>query len=289
MRALLAVAAFATLPALPALDAQRLTEPLVFASERHGNTDLYLSDGGTLQRLTQDPAADELPRCSPDGRYIAFRRGGVDGGEIYRLDRRTGEELRLTNDQVRDSTPAWSADGRQIYFTKRTGKHDRVAVMNADGSNVRFLTGDDWHNTHPGVSPDGREIVHHTYRYGGDTELQVITLESGASRRLTNTPGYDYEPSFAGPGRVIFSSNRDGDHYRLYVFDMASGSTRLLADAGADAWASRYSPVSNSVIFNAGKPGAWRLFQVGIDGGTPLRILDDGFSNHTGAWCARLN
>lgn len=242
MKALLAMAALLALPAIRAVDAQRLTEPLVFASERHGNTDLYFSDplASGVRRLTHDPAPDELPRCSPDGPY-----------------------------------------------TKRTGKHDRVAVMNADGSNVRFLTDDTWHDTHPGVSADGIEVVHHTYRYGGDTELQVITLGSGASRRLTTAPGYDYEPSFAGPGRVIFSSNRGGGDYRIYVLDVASGATRLLADAGTDAWASRYDPRSNSVIFNAGKSGAWRLFLVGIDGGTPSPILDDGFSNYNGAWCGR--
>ena len=113
---------------------------VAFASNRNGNTDLYMSrvDGSGLRRLTSDPAPDQFPRCSPDRRSIVFVRG--DGrqpnsiGSIFA----TAPSSRLNENAVHDYTPHWSPDGRSIDFTRRDGAHDRVAVMNADGSGVHF-------------------------------------------------------------------------------------------------------------------------------------------------------
>ncbi|HWI16779.1 MAG TPA: hypothetical protein VNT81_03495 [Vicinamibacterales bacterium] len=263
-------------------------ERLVFSSERDGNQDIYLAnlDGSGLRRLTSHPAPDLIPRCSPDGRHVVFLRGGfTENGEIYRLDLVTGEERRLTDNAVRDSTPQWSADGRRIFFTRRVGQYDRIAVMNADGTGLSDLTSAAWHDTMPGVSPDGRTLVHHTYRYGRETELHLLDVVSGVSSRLTAAAGYDYEASFAGRDRVVFSSNRAGGHYRLYTTSLADGSVSLLADVGVDAWGSRYSSHSHAVAFSAGREGAWRLMTVDVNGGVVRPLIPDGFSNSSPDWC----
>jgi len=262
-------------------------ERVVFASARDGNTDIYIAavDGSGLRRLTRDPAPDQIPRCSPDGRHIVFVRGQGAAAEIHRLDLRDGSELRLTHNGHQDNTPNWSADGSQLYFTRRIGDHDRIAVMPALGGEARDLTANTWHDTMPGASPDGRSLVFHTYRYGSDgSDLQLLDLASGRERRLTQAPAYDYEAAFAGSGAVVLSSNRDGGHYRLYVTTL-DGAPRLLADTGADAWGPRYSHRSDAVLFYTGKPGAWRLMRVPLGGGPARPVLDDGQSNSGGDWC----
>jgi TolB protein len=218
-------------------------------------------------------------------------RGGLDRGDLYRLDLNSGVEHRLTNDATRDMTPSWSPDGSRIYFTKRVGKFDRLAVMSADGTNVRFLTdGEGWHDTMPAISADGRTLVHHTYRYGTGTELQLVDLPSGTSRRLTHAAGLDYEASFAGADHVLFSSDRDGGHFRIYVASVTDGHARMLADVGSDAWNSRYSPRSGRVVFHAGSPGKWRLFLTTLTGNArPQPFLDDGLSKASADWCATRN
>lgn len=264
-----------------------VAERIVFVSTRTGNGDLYIAnaDGSSVRRLTSDDRPELLPRCSPDGRYLAFVRGTTAAGDLFKLDLRDGTEVRLTNDPTRDSTPEWSPDGRRIYFTKRDGRHDRIAVVNADGSGLTYLTDGTSHDVMPGVSPSGRHIVHHSYRYGKETELHLIDLKNGASRRLTQATGSDYEASFAGGGMIVFSSNRGGGHHRLYRQSLNSGAVHLLADTGADAWAGRYSAKQRAVLFHTGKPGAWRLMTVSIHGGTPKAILPDGYSNLMADWC----
>jgi Tol biopolymer transport system component len=293
MRSAAVVLAGVVAAALISLDArQSVGDSVVYSQERDGNHDLYIvSDNGTNpRRLTTDPLPDEIPRCSPDGRFVAFLRGGFQHGDLFRIDLETGEERRLTNDTYRDSTPSWSPDGSRIYFTRRVGEFDRLAVMSADGGDVRFLTdGERWHDTMPAVSPDGQTLVHHTYRYAPGTELQLLDLRTRTSRRLTFESGFDYEASFVEADQVIFSSNRDGGHYRIYATSIAEGTTRLVADTGADAWNSRYSARSGRILFHSGSPGRWRLFIATLSGNNGAKpFLDDGTSKSGADWCVAL-
>ena len=280
MRAmLLAATALAAAPAA--------AQPFVFSAARDGNVDLYLQTSEGARRLTTDPAADELGRCSPDRRYVVFRRGGGQSGDLYRLDLRTGAELRLTDDPTRDSAAAWSPDGRFIYFTKRKDGFDRIARMNSDGRGMIYLTDGAWHDVVPSVSPDGKSLVFHTYRYGEGSDLEMIDLATARSGRITHVAGasHDYEPFFATNTTVIFSSNRGGGHHRLYVASIAGGEARLLADTGADAWGGRYSPATGDVLFFTGTSNSWRLMRVPLAGGEAVQVIADGNSNYMPDWC----
>ena len=282
-----ALAASATGPTVAATNRDRPN--ILFSSTRDGNTDLYLMkfDGSGVQRLTTDPAPDDLGRCSPDGRFVVFRRGGGQSGDLYRLNLETGEEMRLTADPARDSAPAWSIDGQIIYYTKRHEGFDRIARMRADGSEQSFVTHGQWHDVVPSASPDGRHLVFHTYRYGQGSDLEVLELASGKSRRVTALAdgSYDYEPFFATADTIIFSSNRDGGHYRLYALSLVTGQVRQLADTGADIWGGRYSDETGDVLFYTGSPKTWRLLRVPLAGGALTDIAADGQANAFPDWC----
>jgi Tol biopolymer transport system component len=260
---------------------------IVFSSDRTGGGDIYIAreDGSRQRQLTRDPSPERFPRCSPDGRFVVFVRGDGASAELIRLDLRTGDELGLTRNNVREATPEWSPDGRRIYFTRTDGAHDRIAVMESDGAEVRFLTDGGAHDVMPALSPDGRLLVHHSYRYGRDTELQLFDLAAARGRRLTEAAGSDYEASFADSATVLFSSNRAGGHFRLYRLSLTDGSARLLADVGADAWGARYSAATGAILFYSGRPGAWRLMRTTLDGQVPVSVIADGMSNSGGDWC----
>src|ERR1041385_6856957 len=51
-----------------------LSGQIAFNSDRDGNWEIYsiIADGGHVTRLTNDPAQDQGPQWSPDGRQIAF-------------------------------------------------------------------------------------------------------------------------------------------------------------------------------------------------------------------------
>jgi Tol biopolymer transport system component len=138
----------------------------------------------------------------------------------------------------------------------------------------------------PALSMDGDSLVHHTYRYGKEAQLQVLSLADGQSRRLTTAAGNDYEASFAGNDAVVFSSNRAGSHYRIYFMPLAGAQdARLLADTGADAWGPRPSARTGDVLFHTGTPGKWRLMIVNVAGGPVRPLFNDGTSKSTADWC----
>jgi len=90
---------------------------------RSTNTDLFLVEGGSERRLTDNPAADRAPRFAPDGRRIAYLAQEVPDFESDRwrlrvMDLATGDAF-----TVADGLDAWveefewSADGSQLFFT----------------------------------------------------------------------------------------------------------------------------------------------------------------------------
>ena len=56
---------------------------ILFQSDFNGNNDIYLLTRDGLRRLTDDPASDEFPKWSPDGRRIAFSSNRSGRYQIY--------------------------------------------------------------------------------------------------------------------------------------------------------------------------------------------------------------
>ena len=126
----------------------------------------------------------------------------------------------------------WSADSRWIYFTwlepgtdwrERPrqfrvraipgAKPERVSIREADTTGARFAGGDRSHN--------GRYSV---VEFEGD--LYINDLNTGTTRRLTQTVEAERDPEFALGDRQIFFVRSNN----LYSIDLASGFLRQLTD-----------------------------------------------------------
>jgi tricorn protease len=74
-------------------------------------------DGGDARRLTTAIGAEENPRISPDGNWVAFT-GQYDGNtDVYLVPIKGGEPKRLTWHPSADLVQCWTPDGKSIIFT----------------------------------------------------------------------------------------------------------------------------------------------------------------------------
>ena len=114
---------------------------------------------GRFSKLTFDPALEQEPSLSPDGRFFVYASDASGNWDIYLQRIGGGNAINLTEDSLEDDRqPAFSPDGESIAF--RSERDDGgIYVMGATGESVRRITD---HGFYPDWSPDGAKIVFST-------------------------------------------------------------------------------------------------------------------------------
>jgi TolB protein len=161
------------------------------------------ADGSGQRNLTRNPARDNAPVWSPDGRRIAF-----DGGRDVWVMNPDGSGQRSLTPAAHwwSGSLAWSPDGRKIAFTRRArewaaGKA-HIYVVNADGSGQRRLT---QRGGSPAWSPDGGKIAFDGgQRFRLDRTpphgIFVVNADGSERRRLTQR---GEGPAWSPDGKMI--------------------------------------------------------------------------------------
>ncbi len=84
-----------------------------------GNSDIYVirTDGSNLRRMTYDPATDNHPRWSGDGRSLLFLSTRSNGSQAWVIPADGGEPRQLTDFSQGVGEPIWTPDRDGIVFT----------------------------------------------------------------------------------------------------------------------------------------------------------------------------
>ena len=134
------------------------------------NNDLFVvsTQGGEWRRITDNPANDNHPVYSPDGRTIAYRAMSRPGFEAdrYRVmlyDRQSGahREVAPTIASELDRSPdelAWSPDGRRLYFVADDQGYQSLYGIEVKSGKVRRLT-EKRYVASVRVARDGKRLV----------------------------------------------------------------------------------------------------------------------------------
>jgi Tol biopolymer transport system component len=159
--------------------------------------------GEGLHRLTRG-AVDLEPSWSSGGR-IAFVR--IDPATyqsgVWVTDARGSTPRRMLAGRRGLTDPQWSPDGRRLAV----GDGRAIYVARADGSAFHLLVrlpsgpGGTIADPQPAWSPDSRRLVFVGLRSGsaGRSDLLVVAVEGGRSRRIMRSPGLDTDPAWRGP------------------------------------------------------------------------------------------
>jgi Tol biopolymer transport system component len=177
------------------------------------------------------------PELSPDGKYVAFARGGP--GDLWILDIQNARTDRLTSHAAHDANPRWSPDGKTVAFdSSRDGPSNLYQrTVNAVGDDTLLLktesakTLSDW-------SRDGKYLV-----YTSDNDIWALPVSrdvKAASAKadgpkpiqVTKTPFMETTPRISPDGRwVAYTSNEPGE-IRVYIQSFPQPDFKQLVSPG---------------------------------------------------------
>jgi Tol biopolymer transport system component len=192
-------------------------------NESEDNEDIYIKrvSGGSLIRLTRDPAADTSPAWSPDGRSIAFlRRSSTDNDQwdLFLTPAASGPErkvqqLRIPASQLLLPRVAWTPDSQHLIFPDAAGFEESTALYL-----LRFETGEKtrltapmakmYGDSSPALSPDGRQLAFVRYIGGKETQLCLLPLDgrfqpAGDLRQVATEHRWLKDPAWTANGRDL--------------------------------------------------------------------------------------
>jgi len=161
--------------------------------DKNENTDIFTIEarpGATAKQLTTWKGADNAPRWSPDGKWIAYTRSTLDADysmydqSVLAVVAVTGGEPRLLSLALDRpvNNPRWSGDGKAIVAQVVDDRRQYLAAFSpVDGKMTRVVEGNrTWGPAE--AAPGGNWL---TMMNSPQQPTEIYALERGVPRRLT--------------------------------------------------------------------------------------------------------
>lgn len=272
----------------------RTTAKIAFASNRDGNSEIYIMnpDGSQQVNLTRHRADDYSPAWSPTGKQILFasERGGKTT-DIYLMDADGSDVRRVFRKRVERRHPTWSPDGEKIAYYRIDG--GEVAIYTASikgGAEKRIAIG-----MHPTWSPDGSEIAFMSAEtllpindgFGGiqisQPRIEVINLQTNAKKQIVSE-GFSLvlSPAWSPDGRQLAFSGIDpnegrlGHAFALYIVNRKRNGVPRKVDVDGENFSPAWSPDGDALVYQAETDRGEQLFKVNVAGGRSRQLTDRG-------------
>ena len=280
--------------------AQGFESRIFFSSNRDGDWDIYSMDsnGDNVVQLTNHPATDEAPTCSPDGRRIAFRseRGGPP--DLYAMDSDGSNVVRLTHDDFLKGRPSWSPDGMKIAFSsfRNVVGNWEIYVMDADGENEINLTKDKMWDESPRWSPDGSKMAFVSFHDGGfNTPWHIFVMNADGTGRSNFTAGTNlrrnWGPSWSPDGsKIAFDSLRHfvpaDSRNDIFVITADGNELEQITDGPGSSGSPVYSPDGTKIAFVSSRDGDKNIYMMDTNGRNVVQLTrtPPGIDNDDPSW-----
>ena len=257
---------------------------IFFSSNRDGDWDIFSMDanGDNLAQLTNHPASDRYPGCSPNGRRIAFRSERDVTPDLYVMDSDGRNVVRLTQDNFREGRPSWTPDGTRIAFSafRFDVGNSEIYAMDADGENEINLTKHKWSDVRASWSPDGSKITFVSMRDGGfNTPRHIFVMNADGTGRRNLTADTQLTDSFAPDwspdgSKIAFNARRhfrDGTRDDIFAITVDGKELEQLTEDGRSR-SPVYSPDSTKIVYVSKRGGDYNLYLMDANGKNSVKL-----------------
>jgi tricorn protease len=247
--------------------------------------------GGRAVQVTRHTSGSlYFPSISADGKTIVYE----ESFGLWKLDTASGRSTEVKIDIASDSkdnefeiiTYTGQADSYDLSPTTRRAVisiRGEIFTIATDRGDITRITNSYSRETSPSWSPDGKWIVYESDQ-SGRAEIWVIGADGKNARKLTDADTEKNAQSWSPDSKSFAYSASDK---KLYVLDLATGQSRVVAsgEAGAPQGA-EFSPDGKWLAYAKAdrdlRPHVWI---VPAAGGEERMINDDGlFANASPRW-----
>ena len=224
----------------PAYYASEDGEKLVFAGNRTGYSNIYMTNAVPRRRIDEKDA--KLKTLVKGGRSSDFEAFHIFSSKID-----------------------VSSDGR-LAFSSKSGENDALYVYDIPAEDIirKYQWDDIVGISSPSFSPDGQRIVFSGLSFSGNSDLYILELKNDELMQLTNDLYDDVAPSFSPDGqRIAFSSDRTlfGSQwsYNIFIFDLQSNLTHYVTAGKFQDHAPVWSPDGSTIAFTSDRDDNFSL------------------------------
>jgi len=240
------------------------------------NIDVYTvaAGGGPAKNLTAgNPATDEEPRYSPDGRYLAFTKQTIprfygDTKQLTLIDRKGGTQRRLAADWDRSiSGLAWAPDSKSLYAPVEDAGTERVYRFDvAKGTQHAVTAGSSFSNL--AIAGKPATLVALRQSFSEPPTLVAVATKDGTATQLSDHNDAQLAATAMGKVESVTYKGSGGADIQMWVtyppgFDPAKKYPLYLLLHGGphngvyDSWTFRWN---TQVFASWGYVTAWHNF-----------------------------
>ncbi len=186
-----------------------------------------------------DEGQPSMPRLSPDGRTVVFRRTIKGNTDLWSIEVTRNILQKLTSDPARDYDAVWSSGSDRIVFNSdRNGVLNLYELSIAGGSpsaETLLLETSEHKNTQD-WSTDGRYLLYSVQSATTGNDLWVLPLMGDRQpKAIAQTPANETRGRFSPDGRWLALESTENGRSEIYVqaFPELTRKTQISRDGGA--------------------------------------------------------